>query len=341
MQMLIRSASLNNYVDVGRALGIDPFAQLKAARIAATCLNNPDIKISLAAVGRLLENSAYAAGVEDFGLRMAENRYLSNLGPIALAAREEPTIRKALEAMQRYLPLHNDGMSMLIEEMDGVIVLRAEYMAAGWAPMRQSIELTTGVLFRYLRGFLGNAWTPRMVCFRHAAPKDMTTHRRLFGRRLAFSREFDGIVCEAADLEAPMPNSDPVTARYVHQYLQTLNAQQSATMQDKVRQLIWVLLPSGRCSAEQVARHLDVDRRTIHRQLTQQGETFSALLEQVRRELVARYIADRNRPLNEVAGLLGFSAPSVFSRWFVQQFGCSATAWRTSRHTISQDGLQT
>ncbi|RJG03003.1 AraC family transcriptional regulator [Noviherbaspirillum sedimenti] len=339
MPMLIRSASLNNYVDVARALGIDPFAQLKAARIAATCLNNPDIKISLAAVGRLLESSAHAAGVEDFGLRMAENRYLSNLGPIALAAREEPTIRKALEAMQRYLPLHNDGMSMLIEDIGGLAVLRAEYMAAGGAPLRQAIELANGVLFRYLRGFLGNAWAPRMVCFRHAAPKDMTTHRRLFGRRLEFSREFDGIVCNAADLEASMPNSDPVAARYVHQYLQTLNAQQSATVQGKVRELIWVLLPSGRCSVEQVAKHLGVDRRTIHRHLVQQGETFSTQLEQVRRELAARYIADRNRPLSEVAGLLGFSAPSAFSRWFAQHFGCSATAWRASGHKNVPDAL--
>ena len=43
---------------------------------------------------------------------------------------------------------------------------------------------------------------------------------------------------------------------------------------------------------------------------------------------VARYLADGARPLGEVAALLGFSAPSAFSRWHRQRFGRPARQGR-------------
>ena len=99
-----------------------------------------------------------------------------------------------------------------------------------------------------------------------------------------------------------------------------------------VRQLVWLLLPTGRCSIEQVARHLGVTRRTVHRQLAAEGQSFSRILEEVRGGLAERLVANRDRPLAEVAELLGFSSPSAFSRWFTQRAGCSASPWRSRQH---------
>ncbi|MNL21685.1 HTH-type transcriptional regulator VirS [compost metagenome] len=93
--------------------------------------------------------------------------------------------------------------------------------------------------------------------------------------------------------------------------------------------MIWTLLPTGRCSVEQVAAHLGRDRRTLHRQLTREGETFSSLLDQVRTELATRYLANPHHPLSEIAGVLGFSELSAFSRWFSRLFECSPSSWRT------------
>jgi transcriptional regulator GlxA family with amidase domain len=64
-----------------------------------------------------------------------------------------------------------------------------------------------------------------------------------------------------------------------------------------------------------------VDRRTIHRHLAREGETFSGVVESVRRELAARYVHAQQRSLADVSALLGFSAPSSFSRWYRQSFG--------------------
>ena len=88
----------------------------------------------------------------------------------------------------------------------------------------------------------------------------------------------------------------------------------------KVRQMVVMLLGTGQCTIERAAQHLGVDRRTVHRQLAREGETFSGIVEAVRRELAERYVNERHRSLAEVSTLLGFAAPSGFSRWYRRQF---------------------
>jgi AraC-like DNA-binding protein len=91
------------------------------------------------------------------------------------------------------------------------------------------------------------------------------------------------------------------------------------------------MLPSGLCSVENVANRLGLNRRTLHRQLAREGQTFSSIIDAVRSELATRYIG--NRDLTSISDLLGFSARSAFSRWFRSQFGCSVSEWRATQYS--------
>ena len=74
----IRSASLVDYVEVARSVGLDPYKMLEGVGLPRSCLRNPDLRISAGAVAELLEASAAAARVEDFALRLARRRELAN-----------------------------------------------------------------------------------------------------------------------------------------------------------------------------------------------------------------------------------------------------------------------
>jgi Arabinose-binding domain of AraC transcription regulator, N-term len=181
MARMIRSACLTDYVGVSRSVGLNPYRMLDAAGLPRASLSDPDMMIPAGAVGRLLEASAKAAGIDDFGLRLAEMRGLSNLGPVGLVVREQPTIRKAIEALIRYIRLHNEAVSLRIEETDDLVILSPTLVVARPAPIRQAVELSMGVLCRILRLFLGGAWKPQTVCFTHVPPKSRERHRRVFG----------------------------------------------------------------------------------------------------------------------------------------------------------------
>jgi hypothetical protein len=110
MPRLIRSAALNNYVELARSLGLDPYRMIAAYDLPAACLDDPEIKVPVTSVIKLLEESALRSGKIDFGLRLSENRTLANLGALALLVREQPTIRKALDALAGYMFLHSEAL---------------------------------------------------------------------------------------------------------------------------------------------------------------------------------------------------------------------------------------
>lgn len=327
MTDLIRSACLTSYPEIARSLGLQPLRMLDSVGIDRQCLADPDIKLPAGALGRLLEVSANAAKVEDFGLRLAETRSLSVLGPVGLLVREEPTVRSALLSMMRYIRLHNEALYLRQQEQDGEASVSVEIRVERPVPVRQGVELAVGVLYQVLRALLGPQWRPR-VLFTHDAPQKRETHRRLFGTRVEFGRDINGIVCSSRDLDRPVPASDPTLARYARQHLDAMLARPNTTMADKVRELVWLQLASGRCTVEQVARQLGVDRRTLHRKLAAERLTFSAIVDGVRTDIVTRTLLSRDRSLSAIAEMLGFSGLSAFSRWSRDRFGASPTAWR-------------
>ena len=322
MTTLVRSAALTHFADVAGACGLDARALVAEVGLPSRCLEDPDLKVSTRSINALLELAAERGNEPAFGLRMAESRRLSNLGPLGMLVRDEATLRSALEALVRYVHVHNESMAVSVEQVSNLVVIRTELVAGSGQSVRQATEIVVAVLFRVLRLFMGAAWHPRLVCFSHRPPPSLAVHRRIFGPAVEFNHEFNGIVCNAADLDAPNPGADPVMARLTRQLVEQ-GERVRRTLSDRVRELIVLLLPRGHCRIEVVAQHLGFDRRTVARRLAAEGTTFSALVDGVRSELVARY-AQSQQPLGEVASLLGFSAPSAFSRWHRNRFGVTA-----------------
>jgi AraC-like DNA-binding protein/septum formation topological specificity factor MinE len=330
MTALARSAALTSFADIAASCGLDARALLVDAGLPQRCLDEPDLKVPARAIVHVLELAAQRGKEPAFGLRLAESRRLSNLGPLGLLVRDEPTLRDALEAVMRHIHVHNEALSVDVEQHSNLVVVRLDLTVEGRASLRQSIELAVGVTFRVLQIFMGANWRPRLVCFTHAKPPTLSVHKRIFGRAVEFGHQFSGIVCNAADLDVPNPGTEPVMMRY-SQLLLAQNLDTSSRMSDRVRQLVVLLQPRGLCRVEVMAQHMGVDRRTVARRLADEQTSVSALVNDLRRDLFARYLKDGARSLTEVSALLGFSASSAFSRWHRQQFGIAARQLRSQR----------
>jgi AraC-like DNA-binding protein len=97
-----------------------------------------------------------------------------------------------------------------------------------------------------------------------------------------------------------------------------------------VRKDLYILMPMGQATIEQVARGRGMNVRTLQRRLEEAGDTFSRTLNSVRSELVLRYMENRQYSLQVIGRLLGFSTPSSFTRWFTAEFGMAPRVWRKS-----------
>ena len=334
MASLVRAACLTNYEAVATASGLNCTRMLFDAGLSPGVLDEPDLMIPVDKVGRLLQASAMQSGNESFALCMARSRLLSNMGAVGLLIRDQETLRDSLNLLVRHLTLLNGAMTLEVDEQADTVLIR-ELLLAGRAhePTRQRVELALGVIVRAIRQLIGRDWQPRRVCFEHAAPKDLSMHHLVFGPRVEFNQEFNCIICAKSDLDTRNEFADPAMARYAQKLLDTAAPANDAAVLDDVRRTIVLLLPSGRCSIEKVSEHLGVVPRTIQRRLMKKEQSFSSLMNDIRKELAARYVFETNRSLTEVAELLGFTAPSSFSRWYLSQFGCSAKDSRAKAQT--------
>jgi AraC-like DNA-binding protein len=330
LNMWIRSGALTNYAKVAQQLGLDFQPLLKKVRLSKAMLEDPERRISATAAMTLLEESARLTQCPTFGLRIAEMRQLSDFGVVGLLLTHQRTLRAAMETLIQYRHLLklNETLVMRIENVGKMVVVRGDVVIDEAAPSVQSTEVALGTLARMCSTLLGAAWHPNSVNFMHEAPPDLRLHHRIFGRKLIFGSSFNGIVCRATDFDLPNPIADPAMARHAQRLLEGLPGANEVSTVLEARKAIYLMLPTGHATIEQVAQSLGLNVRTLQRQLEGDGKVFSEMVNGVRRDLVVHYLDNQSYSLGRVSELLGYSAYGSFVRWFAAQFGMTPTQWR-------------
>lgn len=328
--MRVRMAALNGYVDLAHSLGLDPHPLMRRAGIDAAEFATTEGWVDVHCVDELLELTSAAAGCDDLGIRMAEDRGIANLGPVGLVAREEPDLRSALNIVLRHIRLHNESIHVRLSEARGLATLRID-SAPGATLGHQSIALCVGSTCQILRDFFPDGWGPASCCLTRNAPTDLDAHERVLGPTVQFGHVFDGLVLYSRDLDTPNPLADPILRPFAREYLGLLARPTDTSTAGQVRELIETLLPTESCTVDRIARSLGMDRRTLHRRLARTNQSYSSILDAVRAEHAERAITQGAHRLSDVASELGFSGISAFSRWFRLRFGTSPRAWAAAR----------
>jgi AraC-like DNA-binding protein len=297
-------------------------------------LEVPDRWVPAAPAARLLELSARESGRDDFALLLSERRRLGTLGPLSVALRDEPDLRGALDLLGRYEDVYTGVLDLRLLEEDGVATVQVWLHFGEPVALSQSLDLTTAIVLSIIRMLVRSDWMPRSATIAHPAPADPGPYHRLFGPRVLFDHAFTGLVFPARDLDAPVVTADASVRPYSQQFLRTVTGSRSTTTAAQAGQVVETLLPLGRSTVEQLSRQFGVSTRVLQRQLAREGQSFSSIVHATRGRLAERYLANDRYSLTEISQLLGFTAPSAFSRWFHQRFGASPTEWRRAMRAV-------
>jgi AraC-like DNA-binding protein len=324
---VIRSSLLAHFKRLALSLDLNPVALAKRAGIDRRYLDDPDLTLPLRAMVELFEIAALTSGLEDFGLRLAEVRGLPDLGPVILMLREEPNLREALRTLAALVHLHSDAIYMHLEEGDDP-VFTVDFIGSGIGHCRQAMDTSIASNLLILRWLLGENWAPAAVCFAHSPPISRARYDNFFRCPISFLHDFNGIILRSRDLDKKLPASSPVLRRQVERYIRTIDVAPSDTYVHRVTQVIAMSLPKGEAKASMIARCLGTDCRTLNRRLARADLNYSAVLQTVRKNVASQHMLSSDRPLSDIAGLVGFAGLSTFDRWFRQAFGCAPSTWR-------------
>ena len=325
---LKRAGVLVHYEEVARKLGLNPQPLLRKVGLTSQMLSAPTNMIPMDSTVALLDLTSQASGCNTVGLMMAEARELADFGPISLLLVQQPSMRGVLYTVLQYRHMLNESLGLYIEDAGKTTFIREEIVTAYQGNSCQSSDMAVGVLMLLFRAVLGSQWRPQSVHFTHEAPQDLQIHKRLFKCPLQFESDFNGVVCLSADLDKPNMQADAAMAKYAQSFMDALPKPGHNSVVLDVRRSVYLLLPMGRASIDQVASGLGMNARTLQRRLDEAGVSFKFVLNDVRCELAQRYIDNTSYPMGRVAELLGYSNLSSFTRWFTARFHRAPSSMR-------------
>jgi AraC-like DNA-binding protein len=328
MQLFARAYVLKNYSSLAKSIGLNPNELLRLVGIRPDMLHDLENPVPFDSLAKLLHNTARQSGCETIGLRLASKHEIDDFGVISLLIRHQPTLRDALNTFIDYRHILTQSHLLHIDDCGKTTIIREELLSEDIINKRHPIELAVGMAFRLCDELTEKTWRPRSVNFTHTAPEDRTVHGRIFRCKVNFEADFNGIVCDTASLDAPLPSADPAIVRAVSRILGQIPASSQESLVHSVKKLIYLLMPMRRATLEQVALTLGMSVSTLQRRLGDAGTTYMDLLGIVRNELVVPYLSNTGHSLQRISDLLGFANQSSFTRWFIAAFSKTPRSWR-------------
>jgi AraC-like DNA-binding protein len=311
-------------VRVAEARGVSPAIVLAGAGVSREVLQTPEAPLPLEAI--FGGWAAAMRAIRDDGLPVLVARTVSieHYSVLGFAVMTAASGREALARVVRFVSLvTNHGGRWQMEERPDALVAR--WLRSGERSLghRLANESVLAEFLHVSRQILGSDLKALSVSFRHPAPPDTGLHAQHFGVTPKWQADSDEIVLPKAILTAVPSFANPGLSRHFEALAQRLlqEASSEPTVAARVRLAILEALPDGEPASATIARRLGMSERTLRRALANEGESFSRLVEAVRKERASRLISDPSASLAEVAFSLGFSELSAFSRAFKRWHG--------------------
>ncbi|WP_186001815.1 AraC family transcriptional regulator [Corallococcus sp. Z5C101001] len=321
-------------VHAASAAGVAPQALQAATGFDPRSAEDPDARIPLEVENALWSEAERLSGDAQFGLHAAERLRPGTFDVLDYAIRSAPTVRTSLERLARYNRIVHDAAAFTLSNKGDVMRVEHAFQVAGMAPCRHASEFTLASIIAVGRQLAGVSVRARKVEFIHLEPTSTLEHERLFGVRPSFSARVNALELDHAVLEHPVLAADPSLSQVMERFAELLLASRPVepvepeSILSRVRRLLAAALPEGETTLADISARLRMSERSLQRRLAQEGASFDGLLDDLRRELASRHLADPRIAIAEVAYLLGYSEPSAFHRAFRRWTGMTPSEAR-------------
>ncbi|WP_307817542.1 AraC family transcriptional regulator [Nocardia acididurans] len=290
-------------------------------------LNGELNRIPLSSLVRLWELLAHALPVPGAGIAVVDAAPLGTLNTWDYLVTTGATLGDALRNAQPYHRLVTAAGEAFTLDGDGDLTVGFGTTVGDPKVVGILNEYVLAYYLRRAREATGRPVRPKLVSFSSPAPQQHSTLAAAFGTdRIEFGAAADTIVFDAADATAPLIRPDPTLAGLLrsHADLVLATAKPIPGPMDAFRIALTAALESGDLTLDAVARRLLLSRRSLQRQLADQGTTWRHEVDLIRYEQAKRLLAE-GRSTSTVAVQLGFTDDRALRKAFHRWNGTSPT----------------
>lgn len=326
-----------------RAAGIELKPLLGQAGLTDREIADRRVRLTVRQQIEFLNLAATALHDEFLGFHLARSPDLRELGLLYYVAASSDTLGDALQRVARYCSIVNEGLSLrYVEGREHRIAI--DYVGVPRHVDRHQIEFSMAMLIRLCRQLTDTRLMPSRVTLAHhrsAASSGLSTY---FGDDIAFAARADEVAFAATVMRLPIVSADPYLNELLVAHCEealSRRPEHRGSFRSAVENAIVPLLPHGKARAGEIAKRLGLSQRTLARRFAAEGLTFSQVLQGLRGDLAAHYLADRDLSVSRIAWLLGFQEVSAFTHAFRRWTGRTPRAARLHKVAPRHDRSET
>lgn len=235
-------------------------------------------------------------------------------------------LKEGFDVSARFEPIVQDiGLNELMLEGDDAHVIWRTYEDAP-EKLRHIGDLSFATLARlgmWIKAVHGLSVKSMQV--RHRDERYREQYENLFNCDIEYGSSTDVLTFDKAFLDVPLPGSNPeILKRLVGRLENDLaRLNQSPSEAERVRAYLEKMLGVEPVNIKSVAALLMTPDWTLRRQLKEEGTNFREILETVRRDRYEVLAGQPGMSQAQIAGQLGYSEQSAFSRAYKKWYGHS------------------
>lgn len=324
----VRTLSLTGFDEFATRQGLNPADMLRCVSLPQESLQRQEGIFAYRQYCALLEMCRLQSGNALFGLQYGLFQGINVFGDLLYLIRNASTVGDALIELRANYSLYNGAAEVGLDVAGDAAVLSYRVNECDVPGLCQAEELACGVAVQLMRALVDGGWQPGALLLRHPPLQDELIYRQALGFLPTFAADCTGLKFDSAVLSRPLSSVDDTLQQLIAGHIRKMERLSADELPSYVKQLLRSLLPSGRATIEKVADCMAFRPRILQRRLAQEGTSFQRLLDETRQGMARSYLEDPSISMAQMAGLLGYSDPSGFSRAFNRWFDISPLKWQ-------------
>ena len=314
--------------------GVDPAPLLLAEGLDPLRLRGPEERVAPETELRVIRRAMAAVDLPELGLEAGRRHHFGRFGIWGLALASSPDFASGIRLGLRYVTLVHTFLDwQFLADGDPPRLEAVEQRALG--PLRRFvIERDMAGCATLIENLVGNRLSLTGARFPYPEPAWSGAYHAVFGEHVVFDAPRAALLLHPDMLHRPLAMANPVTARLAEEQCRALLAGRPAgsSTTQALRQTL-LERPGVFPALPAAAAAMGLSTRTLRRRLTNEGTSYRAELEGLRRELAARYLADTGLSVSETAARLGYADVAAFGHAFRRWYGQSPGRWQRGRRT--------
>jgi AraC-like DNA-binding protein len=307
---------------------LDADTLLKQVGLSPALLQSPQARVSAQHYGALWRLVALTLDDEFFG----QDSRRMKAGSFAMMCHAVLACKTLAQALDRSLRFY----SLVLDDISGSLVRRGAEATLllsdrSAAPQR---EFAHEVLLILLHGvscwLVGRRIPIQRAQFAYPEPAYSAEYCIMYSTNLEFRAPHTAMVFDASYLDLPIVQNERTVKEFLRIAPENIlvKYKNGSSLGARIRRRLRQSLPGDLPEFEAVAREMSLTPATLRRRLHEDGTSFQAIKDQLRRDIAISHLSHSKRSTMDIGLELGFSERSAFHRAFKKWTGASPGEFR-------------